>query len=843
MVNFTGGPGDDQHISTNPADTLDGGGGFDTLTLDFSAYPPVYDPESGVLGVQENTNGILSIYSPLDATGQISNFEALIYNGYSKNDFVSVGNGLKEIEFNGGAFVTSGHGDVGNKLAIDWSTLTGTVTGSGSGSDGSLSAAEDGRSASWTSVQSLYLYTGVGNDDVSITNSIGSSLAQVSFGAGAGDDDISITNLIDSSLEQISLAGGAGDDVLSIDTARPAVMELTGGDGNDTLSVTAPTLTSGYHAEVFGGGGDDLITIHVPGVDLIVSGGDGVDTMVLDRSSDEVGLSQDGSIADRILPIPGTDFSLLGIEIIQFTDRTVDFRTNTAPAFTSDDSFTAGENDTSIGTVAAIDAEGDQFIFFLADGADRDAFTLNQNTGQLSFVAGHDLAHPLDENGDNVYDVRVVAVDKWNNRSFQDVSVSIVPDTLVPTVSISDTQVSEDDGFAHLTVTRSGGTGAFTVNYASANGSALAGADYSATSGTLNFAAGQTSADIAIPIVDDGIPELPESFFVNLVSAPGANIGNSRATVTIKDDDPVLIGTNGPDVLHGTSAIDYIRGLGGGDTVSGGDGADLIYGGAGADSLSGEGGEDEIHGNLGEDKLFGGAGRDLLYGEQDNDTLDGGDGEDSLYGQDGNDVLYGGADADTLGGSIGDDLLYGQDGDDQLAGDFGNDQLYGGDGNDQITGSAGADQLYGEAGDDGLYGGGDGDHLDGAAGNDHLNGGDGNDFLSGGDGADYLDGGAGADSFYFDSPIAPGVDTLRGFESGVDKIAVSAAGFGLTPGTLAASDFEVASVATGPDAEFFYNSRIHILYWDEDGAGGDPGVAFAFFLKGVAPLASDFVVV
>ena len=830
MANYTGGPGDDQHISTNPSDTLDGGGGFDTLTLDFSAVPLELDPEDGSLVITEGADGHFSVEYP-DATGtgepgQISNFESLIYDGYVGNDSASFGGSLAELEFNGGQFddggpfFDGGPGNLGNSLSINWSDLTGAAAGTITGSDGSLNAEDDGRSASWTSAQILSLIT------------------------GAGDDHISVTNPSDGSLGQISLAGGAGDDVLSIDTARATVMELMGGDGNDTLSVTSPTLTNGYHTEVFGGAGDDLITIHVPGVDLIVSGGDGVDTMVLDRPSSDVGLSQGGSIADRILPIPGTDFSILGIEIIQFTDRTVDFRTNAAPTITSGDSFAVGENDTSIGTVAATDPEGDDFVFFLADGADRDAFTIDDNTGQLSFVAGHDLAHPQDGDGDNVYEVRVVAVDKWNNRSFQDLAVAILPGPGPSTVNISDAQVSENDGFAHLTVTRTGGTSAFTVDYATTDGSAVAGTDYGAKSGTLSFADGQNSADIAIPIINDGTPELSESFSVNLVSASGADIGASRAIVTIRDDDPVILGTNGADALHGTSAIDLIRGLGGDDTASGGDGADLIYGGAGADSLWGEGGEDEIHGNLGEDKLFGGAGRDLLYGEQDNDTLEGGDGEDSLYGQDGNDVLYGGADADTLGGSIGDDLLYGQDGNDQLAGDYGNDQLYGGDGNDDVTGSAGADQLHGEAGDDGLYGGGGADHLDGAAGNDHLNGGDGNDFLDGGDGADYLDGGGGADSFYFGSPTASGVDTIRGFASGVDKIAVSAAAFGLTPGTLDASAFEVASVATGPDAEFFYNSRIHILYWDDDGAGGDAGVAIAFLQgKGVAPLASDFIVV
>ena len=80
---------------------------------------------------------------------------------------------------------------------------------------------------------------------------------------------------------------------------------------------------------------------------------------------------------------------------------------------------------------------------------------------------------------------------------------------------------------------------AVTVNYATANGTATAGLDYTATTGTLNFAVGETTKTITIPILPDQIDELPETFTVTL-SAPtgGATLGAiTTATVTITDMD------------------------------------------------------------------------------------------------------------------------------------------------------------------------------------------------------------------------------------------------------------------------------------------------------------------
>jgi hypothetical protein len=76
------------------------------------------------------------------------------------------------------------------------------------------------------------------------------------------------------------------------------------------------------------------------------------------------------------------------------------------------------------------------------------------------------------------------------------------------------------------------------VNFATANGTATtANNDYRATSGTLSFAPGQTTATISVVIVGDTTRESNETFFVNLSGASNATIADAQAIGTILDDD------------------------------------------------------------------------------------------------------------------------------------------------------------------------------------------------------------------------------------------------------------------------------------------------------------------
>ena len=206
-------------------------------------------------------------------------------------------------------------------------------------------------------------------------------------------------------------------------------------------------------------------------------------------------------------------------------------------------------------------------------------------------------------------------------------------------------------------------------------------------------------------------------------------------------------------------------------------------------------------------------------------ALSGGKGEDSLWGVQGNDIAFGGDSKDRLWGESGDDILIGDDGD---------DLIYGGAGNDYLLGGSGRDSLWGDAGRDILNGGGGDDLLFGGAGSDIIFGGEGNDIILGG---------GGADRFQFSNLINQGIDRLTDFQSGIDKIIISALGFGggLQAGTLVTAEqfLETTnSTAITINQRLIYDSTTGGLFFDADGSGlGSSSVQFAALF--VDPLNPD----
>jgi hypothetical protein len=109
--------------------------------------------------------------------------------------------------------------------------------------------------------------------------------------------------------------------------------------------------------------------------------------------------------------------------------------------------------------------------------------------------------------------------------------------------------VAENGGTLSITVTRTGETtAAMSLSYATSNGSGLAsatsGVDYTSTSGTVSFAAGETSKSFTIPIVNNNVIEGNRSFYVTLSNAPsGVGLGVMSAPVSIVDDEVTVMGS------------------------------------------------------------------------------------------------------------------------------------------------------------------------------------------------------------------------------------------------------------------------------------------------------------
>jgi len=112
-------------------------------------------------------------------------------------------------------------------------------------------------------------------------------------------------------------------------------------------------------------------------------------------------------------------------------------------------------------------------------------------------------------------------------------------------LSIDDVTVLEGGGNAVFTVTMSNPSSqTVTVDYATAEGTASAGADYTAIVGTLTFNPGETSKTLSVPVLEDLLYEASETFSANLINSNNATLSDDQGLGTILDNDvaPSLLG-------------------------------------------------------------------------------------------------------------------------------------------------------------------------------------------------------------------------------------------------------------------------------------------------------------
>src|SRR5262249_4997906 len=131
---------------------------------------------------------------------------------------------------------------------------------------------------------------------------------------------------------------------------------------------------------------------------------------------------------------------------------------------------------------------------------------------------------------------------------------SFFEEAVTPRLAIGDATVREGDSgttSAEFTVSLSSAVGRpVEVQYATVDGTATAGVDYLATSGTLRFEPGQTTRTITVLVVGDGQREGDEAFTVVLSGPVNATIARGMGVGTIVDDEasatggPLQLGTD-----------------------------------------------------------------------------------------------------------------------------------------------------------------------------------------------------------------------------------------------------------------------------------------------------------
>ncbi|MFM6318573.1 MAG: Calx-beta domain-containing protein, partial [Dolichospermum sp.] len=266
------------------------------------------------------------------------------------------------------------------------------------------------------------------------------------------------------------------------------------------------------------------------------------------------------------------------------------------------------------------------------------------------------------------------------------VTGTITNDDLLPNLNLSANQTivegnTNPQNVTYTVTLSNASTQTITVQYATANGTAIAGADYTSTSGTLTFNPGVTSQVINIPILNDSLNEANETFSLTLNSPTNASLGTSQTvTTTITDtlsaaatttlptnvENLTLTGTTaingtgnaGNNVITGNGANNTLSGLNGNDTyrflVNTALGTDTITETTtgGIDNLDFTGTTAAVNVNLGVatsqtvnsnlklilsannviENATGGTGNDRLTGNALNNTLNGGSGNDQLQG-------------------------------------------------------------------------------------------------------------------------------------------------------------------------------------------------------------------
>ena len=197
--------------------------------------------------------------------------------------------------------------------------------------------------------------------------------------------------------------------------------------------------------------------------------------------------------------------------------------------------FYAAVNDPRMGDIErdylrALDAEGmDLYVDF-------------QYTGQPGASPWGDFAklHRMDEPLETAYRYNAV-VAAADGSLWSATPAPALPVVTLATVDGTAAEAGLDPGTVRFTRTGGDLTAALTVSY-TVGGSATAGSDYERLSGTVTFAAGETTADVTILPLDDVAVERPESVTITLGAGAGYTAGpTTRGEIAITSDDVAVV--------------------------------------------------------------------------------------------------------------------------------------------------------------------------------------------------------------------------------------------------------------------------------------------------------------
>ncbi|GAA6165443.1 hypothetical protein NBRC116590_31470 [Pelagimonas sp. KU-00592-HH] len=845
-------------------DTLDAGGGWDTLRYD----------RSGVenLVVDLSTNTVTGTWHGNAFTHTVSNVEEVRGARSTGSSLTGDGNnnhlrgGTGNDTFNGGDGNDTIDANSGSNTA-NGGAGTDTMRYYGNSSDFTVNTS--GNMVTVTSAQGTDILTDIEwldfwDTDIFVGSSTPTNGADNLVGTGSNDtiDALDGNDTVDGLGGNDSLIGGAGDDQLMGNTGNDT---LLGGDGSDTLvggggaDYLDPGSNTNYDTLETGLGNDTVDFSNATSGFFDVAFWDLANSInvAIDGNANTGTISKTGGTVTTLVDVANA-FALDGLGIYG-TDANDTF--NVTVANNGWMSVRGGDGVDSYNIGASTDST--LRLDFRNDSATQGVH-INLNNGNI-FNDGYGNAETF---SGTVQEVRTnMSDDSVRGSSGDDRIILMAGNDTVNGALGNDTLRYDRNGVTAVNVDLDSGT---------ATG-VWRGKAFTHTISNVENVLGSRSDD----------DTLIGSSVANRLEGRGGNdtISGLAGNDTLKGEDgnDSLLGGDGNDILMDGDGNDIARGGTGNDLFIMGSGEDTFVGGGGSDTvyvdlsnatpqsfqveanlitgdaggvgiaanrdvlsqienytlvgnfdtfLTGNGVANHFITDAGADSISGGAGNDTIESGKGKDTINAGDGFDSVDAGDGADLVNlgkgndifqdtavtGVGGQDTVNGGGGNDTINGGGGNDRFNGQEGNDSLRGGLNNDTLLGSNGNDTLKGEKGNDSLNGGGGKDSLLGGGGKDTLQGGNGNDTLSGGDFADKLYGGAQGDVLRGDKGNdllegGQGNDTLIG-GSQVDTLNGGAGDDRLTGG-LGADRFVFKGTAIGDDTVTDFATGLDQLRLDD----------------------------
>ncbi|ANL39207.1 M10 family metallopeptidase C-terminal domain-containing protein [Rhizobium phaseoli] len=818
---ITGGTRSDWLDGKSGADTLIGGAGDDTYTVDSLGDVVVEATDGGVdriltdltayslAGIANVEN--LVLLSNGNSTGTGNSLDNTITSA-AGNDTLSGGAGNDTLD--GGQGTDSLTGGTGNDIYVIRDVGDTIIENADEGVDTVqtyLTGYTLGANLENLTYRGPWVFGFVGTGN-NLDNVITGGGAADTLSGGAGDDTL------DGWAGADTLIGGVGNDTYIIDNAGVLVTEAANG-GIDTVRTALATYALAANVEnltytgtaAFTGTGNNLANT--------IKGGAGADTLDGKAGADILigGVGDDTYIVDNVAdvvterPNEGSDLTKTTLSSYALTNNV--------------------ENLIFIGT-GDFAGTGNRLGNTITGGAGND--TLDGGAGNDTLDGGA---------GDDIYVVDSASDVIKDSAGTDEIRTALAAYSIAALVNVENLTYTGSASFTGngnaLANTITGGIGNDTLD-GGVGADSLIGGEGDDTYIVDN------AGDIVTEAADEGTDTVRTALANYALGSDVENLtytGTAAFTGTGNSLDNTITGGAGADTLDGNAGADVLSGAAGNDTYIVDDVGDVVTEGvnAGTDLIKtvlssytlGNNVENLLYtgsasftgtGNALVNTITGGAGNDTLDGGAGNDTLDGGAGDDIYVVDSASDVIKDSAGTDEVRTALAaysiaalanvENLTYTGSANFTGTGNALANMITGGAGNDMLNGGAGADSLIGGAGNDtyivdhagdlvieaadaGIdtvrttlasytldsdvehltYIGttafvGTGNDLDntitGGAAADTLSGGAGNDTLNGGAGADRLIGGAGDDTYIVDNAggivteaADEGIDTVR----------------------------------------------------------------------------------